>query len=136
MERQKTKIIHVEGHQHEKEFTCGVGDRGAASTGKTELALVANLYNATEPSHCSFTLPDSRSPNNKSNPVWHIFRNKPLRNSVLNEYNHYKITSSGRSRGFTIFINKNYFSIIRSTKISESQSNSSLNIPFGNPHQI
>jgi hypothetical protein len=65
----KLRLYMWKGINMKRSSTCGVGDRGAASTGNTELAWVANLYNATEPSHCSFTLPDSKSPNNKSNPV-------------------------------------------------------------------
>ena len=114
-----------------RSFTSGVGDRGAESTGETDVALVASLYKATEPSRCCFKLPDSRSPNSKSNPVGRIQKQTMRNLSRINiTITYRKSIQFGRSKSCTIFMKKNYFSVIRSTKMSKSQSNSSLNIPF------
>ena len=48
--------------------TCGVGDGGAVSIGESEVAFVANLCKAKEPSRCCFEIVDSRSRNSNSNP--------------------------------------------------------------------
>lgn len=65
----ETRKFIPQSWQKFRKHTCWVGDGGAASIGDREVALVANLYKATELSSRCFTDVDSRSPNSNSNPA-------------------------------------------------------------------
>ena len=124
--------------------TCGVGEGGAASTGDRVMALLATLNKATAPSSCCLGLDDPRSPISNSRPAWtdaQLQIEQPMKhppkgfyttkNNIRQTYGKYLI-----KKKHTMVFNKYFFLIICWTKMSKSQSHSSLESLFWNSHKI
>ena len=123
---------------HETLHKTAWAEPSTIATSQLEVALVANLYSAFEPSCFCFRLVDCKSSSSNSKPAekmyvqqevstWKSHKNRTSEVN-LNAKNNTMLENMWNI--ITIAINKNSFSIIGCTKMSKSQGNLYLNCLF------